>query len=227
MDILCGNSMSRGCLGFGTTMDNDLSQRRSWGDEDSPRRRLSSMGLHPNASHVDLETEFNPFIPTSGSYEVHLEPETQGGRFNTPLSVGGCSGTGHYTPSPPTKRPSEDEATSPNKTRTCGTPSYTCGRGKRNKRLDNATDALHKYCAVNANLVDLCKSFGGGNSSATSTSDQSCTVKDCLKKVKELPGYNQDILFNAADLFDNAHVRSVFMALDDEDKLGWIAHRLR
>ena len=213
MDILCGKHMSRGSLAFNSNANVvDLERRLSFGDEDSP------------FVHTNLNNDFSPFvIPRVGESTFQF---TYDGLNEIPSQVcsqANDSGTGEYIPSSSNKRASQDEATSPEKI-THITPSSSKARGKRQKIIEEATSALKELCSLNNERLQLHKLLSGTLSHTQPNVDDSCSIKECLQKLKSLPGFTQDILYIAATRFKDTDFRTVFMALDDEDKLGWILH---
>ena len=201
MDLLCSKTTCRGSLSFGSNQEVDLERRRSFGDDESPRRQFSEMGLQSQSTPAEEEDSFDPF-----AYYPSTQPSVN---FNMARQE-----------TPPVTCDAEDEVSSPQKGHASGSSSQK--NKKRKGKFDGSF--LQDYCKLSRDRLEIAKLLFPASSSATSAGTEECTVKECLKKVKTLPGCTPEILYCAANLFKQSENRVVFMALEDEDKIGWISH---
>ncbi|MQL80394.1 hypothetical protein Taro_012844 [Colocasia esculenta] len=196
LDILCGKTTVRGSHFMGSTQEVDVEARRSFGDDDSvDREQFNAMGLESSQFYLIDGDNFNPFDFPSSSQP---NPPSWSVGEKTPTNI----------------HPVEDEATSPARRR--NDHASTCSRKRKSKKSFDP-NLLSQYERIN-----MVRALFPSSSNTSSTPQEQCTMRECVVRMKSLPGYNQQLLFLASTLFEKPEKRAWFMALDDEDALAWI-----
>ncbi|MQL83231.1 hypothetical protein Taro_015723, partial [Colocasia esculenta] len=203
LDILCGKTTVRGSHFMGSTQEVDVEARRSFEDDDSvDREQFNAMGLESIQFYSIDGDNFNPFDFPSSS---QANPPSQSIGDKTPINI----------------HPVEDEATSP--TRRRNDHASTCSRKRKSKKSFDP-NLLSQHCMMNNERINMVRALFPSSSSTSSTPQEQYTMRECVVRMKSLPGYNQQLLFLASTLFEKPEKRAWFMALDDDDALAWIVN---
>ncbi|MQM12400.1 hypothetical protein Taro_045318 [Colocasia esculenta] len=201
LDILCGKTTVRGSHFMGSTQEVDVEVRRSFGDDDSVgREQFNAMGLESSQFYSIDGDNFNPFDFPSSSQP---NPPSRSVGEKTPTNI----------------HPVEDEATSLARRR--NDHASTCSRKRKSKKSFDP-NLLSQYCMMNNERINMVRALFPSSSTTSSTLQEQYTMRECVVRMKSLPGYNQHLLFLASTLFEKPEKRAWFMALDDEDALAWI-----
>lgn len=192
---------------MGSIQNVDVEARRSIGDDASVgREELSAMGINSTQQCSLDDDNFDPFWdPSPAQQFTPSQPDaaTQASRDKAPM----------LTPT------GDDEATSPDKRQR--TPAYDASRKKKGKKSSDHL-SLSEYCILNKERINMARSLFQASVSAPAAQQETYTMRQCVQRLKSLPGYTRELLIASSTLFVDPEKRAWFMSIDDEDAIPWI-----
>ncbi|MQL85075.1 hypothetical protein Taro_017594 [Colocasia esculenta] len=192
LDILCGKTTVRGSHFMGSTQDVDVEATQSFGDDDSDdRQQFNAMGLDSSQFQSIDGDNFNPFDYPSSSQR---NPPSRSVGEKTPTNI-------HQV---------EDEATSPTRRRT---DHASIGSRKRKSKKSFDPNVLSQYCMLNNERINMVRSLFPNSSSTSSTPQEQYTMRECVVRMKSLPGPSVDVDALVREIL--CEENALFLAIDE------------